>query len=392
MRSVSSYLSKRVIYIDQFALSYMVRALYPGMKATGNNIADQFWVKLYQKLDKLIKLQIIICPQSNFHLQESIVSNFFKPLEKMVHLLSRGLKFIDQDQIKNLQIQDSVRNWLKDLSGSLSIDTVRTVIKKEINTWLPRNITFRHSYYPSAYEDELRNLRGRIHQEWISEFYFWKENADVKFEQWTEDFYLSFVKEILNSYPHCLRYRNYVSIPPIHHVNLCRYLLESIDPILLIHSVFQEEGIAHSDLLFNTCQYLQSGFFRQIPVIKLYSLFYASFARKAGSGQKKPPGQGITNDLNMLSLLLPYCDAMFIDNQCRGCLEEKDVQDHIDYSTRIFSLTNKDEFLEYLEQLEKEFPTEYREKAVELYGEEWINTPTKLYRTDEVWAREIKNH
>jgi len=71
---------------------------------------------------------------------------------------------------------------------------------------------------------------------------------------------------------------------------------------------------------------------------------------------------GMTNDLNILSLLLPYCDAMFIDNQCRGCLEEKDLQDNIDYSTRVFSLTSKEDFLGYLEQLETEFPPKYRKK------------------------------
>ena len=69
-------LSKKIIYIDQFALSYMVRALHPEMKATGNSEADYFWLQLYQKLDKLIKMQIIICPQSHFHLAESIVSSF----------------------------------------------------------------------------------------------------------------------------------------------------------------------------------------------------------------------------------------------------------------------------------------------------------------------------
>ncbi len=87
----------------------------------------------------------------------------------------------------------------------------------------------------------------------------------------------------------------------------------------------------------------------------------------------------MTNDLNILSLLLPYCDAMFVDNQCRACLEEKDVQENINFSPRVFSLTSKEDFLAYLEQLEAKFPSKYRKKVEELYGIEWINTPTRLY-------------
>jgi len=373
------HLSKRIIYIDQFALSYLVRALHPGMKATGNNHADYFWVQLYQKLDRLVKMQIIICPQSNYHLQESLVSNFFEPLEKMYHLLSRGSKFVDQVQIRKFQIENSVRNWVKGVSEFPIADSLKSVIDRNKDIWLPRDIHFLCSHYSEAYEEELRESRERIHRQWIQEFHIWKEHADAKFEQWVEDFYLSLVKEILPSYPDCLRYIIHLPAQQIHHIDLCQFLLESMDPIPLMHSVFKEEGITYNDLWLNTWQYLQSESFRQIPFINLYALFYASFARKAGSGQKKPPDRGMTNDLNILSLLLPYCDAMFIDNQCRGCLDEKDVQSRIDYSTRVFSLTAKEEFLAYLEQLETNFPPKDRKKVEDLYGVEWINTSTQLY-------------
>ena len=70
---------------------------------------------------------------------------------------------------------------------------------------------------------------------------------------------------------------------------------------------------------------------------------------------------------------------MFIDNQCRACLDEKDVRDNFDFSTKVFSLNNKEKFFEYLEKLEKNFPIKYRKKTEELYGTDYINIPTKLY-------------
>jgi hypothetical protein len=45
----------------------------------------------------------------------------------------------------------------------------------------------------------------------------------------------------------------------------------------------------------------------------------------------------------------------------------------------VFSPSNKEHFLEYLEQLETDFHPRYQKKVEELYGLEWINSTTKLY-------------
>lgn len=126
------HLSKKILYIDQFAISYMVRALHPDMKATGNDNADSFWLQLFQKLDRLVKMQIAICPQSDFHLQESVVSNFFEPLEKMYHLLSRGSHFLGQYRIKTIQITDSIKNWIRNRTGELKIHSLKSVDRKSV--------------------------------------------------------------------------------------------------------------------------------------------------------------------------------------------------------------------------------------------------------------------
>jgi len=372
-------LSKKIIYIDQFALSYMVRALHPDMKATGNRNVDIFWVRLFKKLDRLIKMQVIICPQSDFHFQESILSNFFEPLEKMYHLLSRGSKFINKYQIRKLQIKNSVRKWVTCQGDHPVIDSPDSVIDRDINILLPVKFNYNPTHYSKEYEDKLRKLRENIHQQWIREFYIWQEHADVKFEDWVEDFYLSLIKEILHTLPYNLKHIVCLPDNKIHNIKLSKFLLESIDLIYIIKSVFYQEGIINNDIWLKIWNYLQSKSFREIPFIKLYSLFYASFARKAGSGQRKNPDRGMTNDLNMLSLLLPYCDVMFIDNQCRGCLEEKDVQERLEYSTKIFSLSSREEFLTYLDELEENIPADFRKRVIELYGESQINTPTSLY-------------
>ncbi len=371
---------KKIIYLDQFAISYMVRVLHPQMKATGNDEADSFWFKLFQKLDRMVKMQIIICPQSHFHLQESVVSNFFEPLEEMYHLLSRGFQFVEQKLIIERQFRSSVLSWLDKSKKRPIPHSFSDVFNGDIDIWLPKTYKYQPSYYPPVYEEVLRESRERIHKQWVREFYLWKERNNTKFDKWREDFYLSLIISILSSSGIYHKNKDYLPALPNINIGLCQFLLESVDILSIIHSVLAEEDMDRKEFESNVRLFLLSEHFREIPFIKLYSLFYSSLARKAGSGQKKPPDQGMTNDLNMLSLLLPYCDAMFIDNQCRTCLEEKDVIEHFDYKTSVFSLNNKEKFFAYLEKLEKDLPAKYLEKVVEIYGKEWIDIPTKLYQ------------
>lgn len=94
---------------------------------------------------------------------------------------------------------------------------------------------------------------------------------------------------------------------------------------------------------------------------------------------KKPPNIGLNYDIHILSTILPYCDAMLIDNECRSYLEENPLCDEIDYGTNIFSQNNKDEFIEYLDAIKNHVPQEHLEKVVEVYGKDWCKPYTELY-------------
>jgi ADP-heptose:LPS heptosyltransferase len=84
-------LNKSVIYLDQFAISNML-ALNPGAKSGSQTRLDlPFWLTLFEKLDSLCKLQLIVCPDSDFHRHESMLSAFYPPLERMYELLSGGV-------------------------------------------------------------------------------------------------------------------------------------------------------------------------------------------------------------------------------------------------------------------------------------------------------------
>jgi hypothetical protein len=56
---------KTVVYLDQLVISEMMKALNPAARAHGR--VDSFWLELFERLDVLSKLQLIICPDSETH-------------------------------------------------------------------------------------------------------------------------------------------------------------------------------------------------------------------------------------------------------------------------------------------------------------------------------------
>lgn len=67
---------KRVVYVDQFALSEILKAR-GGRKS---RTLDPFWLDLYDRFLRLLLLQQAVFPDSNIHLDESVTSPFSRPL------------------------------------------------------------------------------------------------------------------------------------------------------------------------------------------------------------------------------------------------------------------------------------------------------------------------
>jgi hypothetical protein len=75
-------LKKAIIYVDQFAISNMMKAIDDTASGHGRAKADPFWLELFEALERSCKLQLAICPDSDQHHQESLVSPFFESLER----------------------------------------------------------------------------------------------------------------------------------------------------------------------------------------------------------------------------------------------------------------------------------------------------------------------
>ena len=107
---------------------------------------------------------------------------------------------------------------------------------------------------------------------------------------------------------------------------------------------------------------------REIPYQKISSYLFAAVAKRVVMGEKKIVDRGLMNDVRTISTYAPYVDALFIDKRCAAILKEEPLRTELDYKARVLSMSNTDEFLGYLREIESQTPDEVREYAAMIYG------------------------
>ncbi|MDD5556864.1 MAG: hypothetical protein PHN82_06400 [bacterium] len=372
-------LKKKVIYIDQFAISNMMLALNPASKAFRKGNVDLFWSILFEKLDRLCKLQLIVCPDSSYHANESLVSPFYAALKRMYEQLSYGVSFYASTEIKLLQIHEHCTHWASgDAGKSLDLDVTR-VVSGEIHAWQEKMYFSVNMSYSEEDADEVRKARERIHVGLARVFHRWQSEKDRTFDDWFNEEASAFGQVTLQIFRDAVIRRARIQAGQIEMTRNDLYPPYEASVIFTIQDVLKEHGVQPSEIWPKTIEYLTSLYLRDIPFVKISSMLVAAIARKAASGMRKPPNQGMNNDIGVISVLLPYCDAMFIDNQCCSLLKERPLCERIAYNTDIFCQNAKDDFISYLDRIEKSASLGHFTKVKEVYGDNWPKPYHALY-------------
>ncbi len=153
----------------------------------------------------------------------------------------------------------------------------------------------------------------------------------------------------------------------------------AVQTYLIVVKTLQASGLAEKDLGARVYEYFTSPALASLPFLRLSSMIFASVARKAAAGMKELPSQGLSNDVDAISTLLPYCDAMFIDNECRAYFDEEPLRSDLTHETRLFSLRNKEAFLEYLDSIKAGMTAEHLQIVDGIYGEGWTEPYTTVF-------------
>ena len=365
-------LDKKVIYLDQFAISEMMKILNPKTKAHKKGNVDNIWLDVFDKVHRLCKMQLIVCPDSNYHHDESIVSPFFSELKRIYELFSHGITFNDIFSIQNRQLFDHAECWLKE-SEYKPVFEVNDIIDNKINEWQDRIIISVDLGNTEYIAKEVRQSRESIHKNFKQLFEFWKKEKEKSFQDIFERESKNYGRIILEG--HLSYLQKWQNPEQVSEQDWQELMLPPNNVILIqqLQILFDQHGIDKSNIIEKISEYLCTPFFDDIPFIKISALLIAGLAKLAISGQKKSPNRGMANDIFIVATFSPYVDALFIDNGCYSLLNENPIKEYLsEYKTRYFCQNTLNDFFEYLDEIEKSASESHLSILNEVYGEQWL--------------------
>jgi hypothetical protein len=234
-------IKKTVIYIDQFAVSNMLKANDPAIRGHDRTVKEPFWSELWDALAKLRQLQLICCPDSEEHENESLLSPFFKSLKSTYERLSGGVTFRGFEHVRLAQGFQLVHAWVKGIEPKYDFDAEK-ISYGRIHKWNDRVYVTTGSMKTDLV-DSIRQAREASHDELEVIFKRWKREKKMYGEVYELE-RKGYLQGILAEYKRVLTARNSILTGKMPDLNS---ILQSEGEILqncVVQTVYQEKGPA----------------------------------------------------------------------------------------------------------------------------------------------------
>jgi hypothetical protein len=371
-------LKKKIVYIDQFAISNIMKLLSPEIKGHERAVSEPFWNELFETLEVTSHLQLIVCPDSKEHEHESLTSPFYKALKRTYEHFSGGLSFYDADAIRRLQVARLTQCWLK--KQNLRFDFAsHKITHGNPHDWAGRIYVTVDGVLPGMVE-ELRTMRSRGHQGLQKVFAIWQQEKKG-FKEVFENEKGAYVRNLFGLYrAECERRAQVFA-------RVLRGQMPSLNDVLYSqtsYTVLQlqktfEQAVGKEQSGAAMVEFLSSGALNETPFNIIEASMFASLAQKAAAGQKEVPNQGTFTDVNIVSTLLPYCDAMFMDNGCRALWQDIPREHKLPFPCLMFSPNTGADFIRYLKNIRDSASQEHLKLISEVYGADPLKPPKTIY-------------
>ena len=375
-------LRKKIIYLDQFVVSNLMKLNNPGLQRNDRLAKETFWMELRDVLLHLREMQLICCPSSGSHEAESRISLFNDELKKTYEALSGGIRFKSFDHISADQIIELGLAWSESREPQFDFDPGH-VLTRDPNEWAERfYIVFGNN--PFVMPEELQQARCDIESH-ISHLFkdVWAKEEQT-FEYWYE-------LERLGYQGHLSRVVVKSQEDRIHTMLVLACRAGEKMPLEDIAKIMPSPAEALENALKQIMRFRRDGGERspegrdrmeksfgdanrisEAPFVKLQALMCASLAMRAAGGQTKLPDEGTNTDIETVAHLLPYCDAMLMDNVCRSLLLNVPMELRPAEAAKVFSPNVKEKFLAYLQSIQDGVTAEHIAALREVYGDDHL--------------------
>jgi hypothetical protein len=351
-------LDKRVIYLDQHAISHLAKSIHPDYReqyAPGNpRTQDGFWPDLFARLDRLNKLQLAVCPESTLQRQESLLDDRLAGvLRAMYEHLAGEVAFYDHRDIERFELSRAFGGWL-DQDPALRL-TRDDVVRGTINRWLGTPRVVARLGLDDVETAEARTRRARYDQVMKYAFDNWRADDRVSFGDYFD-----------------------VQIAEARNAKHAGWPFSELS--LTLRRRLEERDVPRARHALLVAEFLQSDAFEEVPCVRTNAALWAALADEIASGRGRQPNGGMYLDIQAISHFLQYSDALFVDKQCQRLLSDSSATERLPRPhARVFSITNRYDFMRYLDDIERDAPAGHRDLVLRVYGERRLEPFVRLY-------------
>lgn len=374
-------IKKKIVYLDQFVISNLVKLLDKSHPSHQKVKADPFWESLFIKLEKASKLQAIVCPDSFYHRDESMTGGIeFKLLKRLYEHFSSGKTLYPSLIVEKNQIVRHFEAWIENKKPDFSFDPQEVAFERDLHSW---SIGLRISVGGNPYPGQIENLQktNTMTQEQLKAVWErWQSEKKVNFVARIKEETGGLGKGLITATRQFAERRSRAMTRIAGGENYEMELDDFIPPMSndILESLMRiarSKGLSEQQVAGTIIHYFGDiDALLDIPYVRISSVMFAGWAHRAANGKKNPPKS--TADVQFISSYLPYCDALFVDKESAAILKEfpKDTPPKFrlnEFRARVFSLGNKEQFLNYLDELVAVIPAEQMEILKDMEGENY---------------------
>jgi hypothetical protein len=378
MKSPSG-VSKKVIYLDQCLLSRMVKMLdpnFPEHRKLRPEFDLDFVKAAFGKLHRLVKLQLAVCPESPFHHDESSLLDSAKPAAFAQHkraweLLSCDTSFRTDSDIRNEQVvlcatslpEDStIHNW-----------DVSQAIEGDLDSWPDSRIQITLNCRPNKEEiDANRDLSMRYREKISGLYDVWRKEKptfDQVFERECKALGQCIIQLLAESVVLRQKMLDGDASAGIKFFHLS--LSEDLGLFHELTKIFSNHGQIEAESQDRALTFISSDKVKGSPFVRISCALYAELAQRVIQGERDGKNDMPFYDIGSIAAYLPYSHAMFVDRQMHDLLRARRVAQVVSGFGKAFSVSNKNEFLGFLDSILSAAPAHHLEMVRRIYGEKW---------------------
>jgi hypothetical protein len=342
-------LKKDILYLDQFFFSHAFH---------GDN--HQF-VDAERKLKLAAHEQLLSAPFSSLHEEEAALYKDREELREFIRSTSRGHKFEAQYQVEKTQVHRAFGKWVKGESADYVLEQ-RDALDRDINNWegyLTIEVRgFRHD------PEIIRQSKLQSVEQLVAIFDDWRKDHTT-FDQDVEAEHLAAARSYANAYIELVMSAgsgDFQAVAfPTPHANTMAGIM---------HMLGSDQD--PDEQLKKAGDFLRSEHFKNTPSQHLSATMFAALKAQVKHGAytnveatKNRKLKGFFYDVHHIATYAPYCDAILIDKPMYALVTHPSVGLEKKYGVKVFSRTNWDEFLSWIDGLQSKKTPEHT-KGLEL--------------------------